>query len=1109
MIQFIAGRSGSGKTEEIYRRIQAEQQPEKVILLVPDQSSFQNERKILNRLGAKDAAKIRVFGLKRLYEHLEEQYRFSSGKRIDDGAKAVLMSLAAASVSDRLKLYGGRAKKADFAALMLETVNEYKSCAISPEQLTETAAKIEDDHFRQKLTESAAVYAAYDALLYQAYADPEDDMERLYQILCRHPFFFGTRVYIDSFNSFSEREYKVIREILRQAEYIGIAVGCDGLAVKEGRESIFREPYIVMKKLTAFAHDNSIEVLPTVHLTEQHRFLSPSLKAVEESLFRFDGDAYDEEDGAVKLYETDSEYDEVQQAAREICLLVRQEDYAYRDITVICREPDRYRHIMEAEFPKYDIPFFLSDKKPLEANSLIRLILSAFEIVHTSFATEAVFTYLKTELANLTPSEIFRLENYVYLWDIRGKRWTKPFTMNPDGNVTTAVNAEVLSEIESLRQKAVKPLTDFAAKLKQAENGADISRAVYELLEQAEVRQSVRTLAAYFREQKNIRAKETEARIWDITMEILDKMYRILEHTRVDSRRYAELLQLMIRNTPLLDIPQTLDQVTVGKAGSIIAEQPRAVLILGAMEGIFPAAITASGLFSDSERSELIRMDLPLNHAVYDRTLLEKYNVYIALTSASERLFVSCHTDSAKGETMKPSVIFEEIQAILPKVPIRRKAMLTDEELYFTQKQSFEVCALSWNRNTPQSNALKAYFTDSPQFAAECRAVRQAVEDAPYVIRDKQTAKSLFHEKKHLSPSQAEAYYQCPFAYFCKYGLNLYPRKRAVMDAGMYGSVVHYILESVLREESWEQLRQYDVPKLSELAGKYVRQYISDLGGTEERLERFMAQFAIIERNVVLVLKRLIDEFAVSRFVPQDMELKIGGKDGDIPGYELHLPDGEVIAFTGKVDRIDTYVQGNEKYIRIVDYKTGARTFRLSDVCYGLNMQMLLYLSAISRNGVERYSENGHYTLLPAGILYMPSTPKSSVKSFCSDNEKQKSLEEQQKNFKMSGLLLNDDSVLSAMEEGKKGIYIPVKSLVSLEEYGKIFSYIDKKLVNMMQALFDGKVERKPIKAAADACEYCDYRTVCGYEDGRDSQKIRTFPAEEALQKMEEEMQHG
>ena len=1116
MIQFFCGRNGCGKTFAVYQKIRSERDLKNVILIVPDQSTFLNEKKILNEFGAAAASDIRVFGLERLYEYLSELYNEKHKQRIDDGAKTVLMSLAAEEVSDKLELYAKKALKADFAELMLSAVNEYQLCAISPKTLSETAEKIQDEHLKQKVKESAMIYAAYDALVNQAYSDPNDDLTRLYEILCIHDFFKNKRVYIDSFSSFSNQEMKVIEKIIEQADYVGITVGFSHLD-KNIENTVFKEPFITMKKISAFANDNHIEILPEIILHEQKRFANDSLKSLEQSFFDSDSKEFHCNDNAVQLYEAENEYDEIQHTAANICRLVRENNYSYSDINVICRNADIYRHVIESEFPKYNIPFFMSEKKSLENHSLITFILSAFDVIHSSFATENILTFLKTDFADISPEDVCILENYVYLWDIRGKRWKTPFTMNPNGNSdkNDEETLQTLAYIEELRQKAVTPLIYFAANLKNAENGGDISSAVYQLLQSVHAEEKLNDMVKWFHEQGDIKSQETEVRIWNITMDILDKMYNIFQNKFIDTKRYAELLELIIRKSPVSDIPETLDQVTVGVAGNLISESPKAVFIIGAADGVFPANPTPTGLFNDSERNELLSLELPLHYGIYDKSMLEKYTVYSSISLPSQKLFASYHTENSKGEKFTPSVIFKEIQSILPDISITNKSMLSPEDIYFTENQSFEECAAQWNLNTSESNTLKNFFQNSDKFKHICNAIDKAVKDAPYKITDRKNAKLLFGEHIRLSASQAETYYSCPFEYFCQYGLNVYPRKRAVMDPSMYGSVVHYVLENLLKEEKFENIKTFDNNQLSDVVKKHIENYIRSIGGSEERLERFMIQFRIMERNLVILLKRLIDEFNVCEFVPESFELKIGGKNQDIPAYTLKLPTGEKISVTGKIDRVDTYVKDNEKYIRIIDYKTGKKTFKLSEVYYGLNMQMLLYLSAINKNGSAVYSEN-KYQLAPAGILYMPSTPQSTAKELNSEKQKADNSAEQLKNFKMSGLLIKDETILAAMEKNIQGLYIPTtknldtcKNLVTLSEYGKIFSYIDKKFISMAESLFDGNIERNPVKKSSlDACEYCDYKTVCGFEKGKKSNRFKDMPNDEILQKIKEDLEN-
>lgn len=1106
LLTIITGRSGTGKTEKIHQKICQNACKGNVILIVPEQSSFQNEKRILDSLGAKTAAKVQVFSFKRLFEIVLEKYGGQTKKRIDDGVKAVLMSLAIEQASDKLVLYERRSRRSDLAELMLTAVHEYKMCDISPDEVMEMSKKIKNKKLSEKLSESAIIYSAYNAILGDTYADPSDDISRLYDILCENSFFDGCDVYIDGFSGFSAQEQKIIDCIIRQAENITAAVGCDIESFSD-ISTIFREPDITYGKLIKMAENNGIDT-EIINLDVQQRFKAESLADIEESIFRFDGDCYQIDDNAVKLYEAQDEYDEIRQAARDILMLVRNEKYSYNDIVIICRNIEDYSTIIRSEFPKAKIPYFLSAPEALETKPLVRLVLSVFEVIHSSYSTESILTLIKTNLTPIDNYDVYELENYVYMWGIKGKRWKSEFTMNPDGN-TADIDREKLDKLEEMRKMIILPLEKFGNILKSEKDGGKITEALYELLCDFHIDIKVRNLAEDFDKSGDIRSMEEEADIWDIMMKILDKMYTVLINKQIGSKRYFELLKLMLSKNTISDIPQTIDSVTVGVAGNIRSENPKAVFIIGAVENVFPQVPFPVGIFSDSERSELINNDMPLYETVDGMICKEKYNIYLALSSARENLFISWYKNKISGENTEPSIIYREISKIFGKISVRNFESLSDEEIFFTDDCAFEYCSEIWNENDRRSDTLKAYFENDIKYSENISAIKRAASDEPYKIKDKANTKKLFGKVLHLSASKLEDYNNCPFYYFCRHGLKIFPRKKADIDSGIYGSAAHHILEKIFKTEGLDLLNNASDEEIENIVRKHLDTFIESIGGSEERTERFSASCETIVKNIIKVIKRLIEEFKNSEFIPVDFELNIGGKKADIPEYKLDLPNGEKVIISGQIDRVDVYKKDDEKYIRIVDYKTGEKSFSLFQVLYGLNMQMLIYLSAIGKNE-DYYSENGQYKIIPAGVLYMPSTPAHSKGDIYDIEGFEKAMEKQQKSMKMNGLIISDPNILSAMEKGLGGVFIPAKrnkdnslrvseNLISAADFGKLFDYIDKKIISMAQSLLDGKIEACPTKYKYSACKYCDYKSACGFEEGKPVKRVIPVKFNDAL----------
>lgn len=1140
MAYFILGRSGSGKSELLHRYIKEMPEGKNAVLIVPEQSSFQNEKKLLDNIGAKKAKFTEVLSFKRLCDHIFDQYKGITEQRIDDGIKAVLMSMAienAPAEGGVLELYKSSGKRnlkrtMDLVEPMLVAVNEYKMCLITPEQLSETAKTVENKVLAAKLRDSARIYAAYNALLENSYADPDDDLTKLYDILGENNYFQGMYVFIDSFSGFSAQEFRIIERIFSQAEEVYISLCCDRETLNN-ENSIFAEPDMTYRTLLRLAQKTGQKCNIIEPETEGIRFQTDALKAIEKGIFhgyrisRNDPGkkrVTSENDGSVELYEASDLYDEVSYTAEKIYTLVHEHGYKYSDIEIIARSFDSYKSVIASEFPKYHIPYFLSNPECLENKALIRLMLSAFDVIHSGFDTEAVLRIAKTGLTPLEEEEVFELENYVYVWNIRGKRWKSEFTMSPGGERSdkrAEEEAKETAEIEDVRKRLILPMMDFETEIKNASMGSQISFALYRLMENFSCREKFRSFIRHLQEDVSEVFVEREASVWDSAMAILDKMYHVLGNKKVDSRAYLDLLKIYIRKSPISDIPRTINSVTAGMAGNIRSANPKAVFVLGAVEGIFPAQPGAVGIFTDSERRFLREEQpedkiLPLYEGIYGASLKEKMHVYSALTAPSEKLYVSWYTQSLSGASCEPSVIKSEILSVIPDIEIRHRKNVdfnapSDPEVFFTQRQSFDICTELWNVENSCSATLKDHYFRSEKYRDRAYATARAADKEPFRLKDGKGIKKLYGDELKVSSTKLDQYAACKFAYFCKFGLEAQPLRRAAMDGGLYGTAMHYIFERILSSNAIDEFVGFDDKTLKEEIKKYLDEYIDSLGDKEERSSRFNAICGKIRKNAFMVLSRMRGQFRNDAFRPIDFELRIGAKnESGIPPYELALPTGEKILVNGFVDRVDTAEINGDQYIRIIDYKTGSDKFELGNIANGIKVQMLLYLSAILKKGTKKYADGK--VLLPAGVLYVPSTAKAKSAQSGSENDVKASEKDQNDNFRMRGLLIDDKEVLEKMEPGLGGEYLPASakkkppydftaasSVVSAKDFESIFRYIDICLKQMGAEVYAGNIEVLP---KDDACKYCEYGSICRFENGGKMQKSVKYNSKEAIEKI-------
>lgn len=1085
VLRFVMGRAGSGKTEYVRGRLKelAGSGARGLYLIVPEQSSFENERAMLRLLGAKDAGRVAVTSFSRLAEEVFRRYGGGAGRRLDDGGRGIFMSLALEQVKDRLDFYRRNAESEDLVGLMLGVSAEFKMCALSPEQIAETAGRMPQGTLKRKMTELSLILSAYDALVSQSYIDPQDDLTRLREKLLSHRFFGGCTVMVDSFQSFTVQEYNIMERILVQADDVTVTLCTDALDDPEHGMGLFSLVRRTGKNLIRLAKRNGVKAASPVVLESGRRFRDPALAALEAGAYRPSRAAWDGDCSAVGIYEAKNAYDEAAFVSATIRNLVMEEGFRYRDFAVISRNPEKYRGILDGALERRDIPYFMDDPQPVDAEPLMRLVLSAFRAVRFGFRSDDVFQYLKTGLAGLSTEQTALLENYVFVWNLSGKKWREEWKENPRGfsEEFTPADRETLKKINALRRSAVGPLFRLEKNTEQAD-GERMAAAVYGLLRDAGAAESLKELAARLSSGGEPALAERELRLWDLLMGILDQTALVLGDRPVSRARYADLLHLVIRSGRIASIPQGLDEVTVGAANRIRTVEPKVVFLIGASQGEFPLAPGGNCVLSDGERRELIGMGLPLNDTMEGVAVQERFLAYSALSAASERLFVTYPDSDAEGRGVPPSTIPREVCSVLKKVRVLNEALLSPVYFANAAAPAFELAARMWNSGEGLSASLKEVFKERGE-KERLAAVERAAVKRPARFSDPARARALFGDEMRVSATQIEKYHLCRFQYFCRYGLGVKERRAAELDALEYGSLMHYLLERLFREVGSERIVSAKPAELRKTIVGFLNSYAqAKLGGLKNRTPRFSYLVSRLADAAMAVASHIAEELEQSDFDPADFELGIGE---DIPPLVIPLPDGGSVRIDGKVDRVDLMDRDGVRYLRVVDYKTGHRDFRLSDIVYGMNMQMLVYLAALCENGGERYGE-----VRPAGVLYMPANrPSVLLPRGASDGQREG---ETAKQLRMDGLVLNDPGVIRGMEKKAEGKYLPValkngapsgkEHIVSAAELEITLRYIRSLISSMAGTLRRGDVSALPLSGRYDACEWCPYRAVCGHE---------------------------
>lgn len=1077
MLRLILGRTGTGKTRRlISEAIEAAQRGGNVLVVVPEQFSFETEQQVHARIGDRPLS-IEVVSFSRLAEEIFRSCGGLAGRRLDAVSRTLILRLASQEMKDTLTVYGGMGASPAFLSSMLSLVEELKREGVYAEDLTAAAVRIGDDQLKAKLADIAGIYAAYQSILERSFTDPSDDILRAAKKAEERRWFAGRSLFIDGFSYFGAPERRLISAMLEQSEGVCVSLTCDGLALRDA--DLFSDQKETAARLVSAARACGCGVAPPVVLEENFRLSSGALRYVEE-LVSDGGEPPVPEDGSpIRLCVAADKYEEARLAAAGISGLVRREGLRFRDCAVVCRDLDAYRAAIDTAFEKYGLPVFMDRKESVAQKPIVSAVLSALAACRSGSRAEAILRLARSPALGLAPEEAGALENYCYVWSVEGDGWLRPFRNDPEGltDRDPAAYAAELARLEAARTLVVAPLEKLRGAL-QSSSGREFSAALYAYVTDTKMLQNLR---AYCERTGDARALSDNSRLWEQIVDILDLFCDVLPDARGSLAEMSGLFSLCLSAAELGQVPNTRDQIVAGSADRVRLSSPRAVFVLGLNEGEFPLVPEGGGMLTDRERRALIDSGVAVGEPGVRRVLAERYCLYMALCASGGRLYLSCHSADLKGEAAQPSRLFSRLWDSFP------GSRVLAEELppaFFAAGAEADKAEFARLRaaDRPERVSFAAFLRERGE-GDFVDGVEAAARDLPAGGISPQTARRLAGARVSLSPTQIESYYRCPYAYFAERMLRLRPRRRVEYSPLQSGTAVHYVLEQMMRRYASTGLPNRTLGELEAelraLLEEYIRERVPDVERLSGKFRYQIGRQASVLAQVVVYIFR---DLAQSGFAAADVEVPVGA-GGVIRSAALRTDDGTPIALSGKIDRVDVWKGPRDSYARVIDYKSGAKDFRLEEVFHGLNMQMLIYLFCLCD---DRDSPLGPQK--PAGILYMPG--RIEPKEFPAGADVASLGDYLGKALRMKGLILDDEGVLAAMEKDMDGRFIPVYdengkrkgagSLITAEKLDELRDTVYGNIRAMAEAVLSGEVSPMPARGRSfNPCDACDYGALC------------------------------
>lgn len=1098
MIELIFGTYGSGKTREIFSRIERDfKENKKSFLIIPDQEAVQFERLSLELLDVRAQLSLEILGFSRLYNRVCREYGGLSYSYVTKPMRSLLMWKTLRELEPLLVEFNSHASDSSMTDLMLSTINEFKASGVTPAHLELASKKLpEESALKKRLYDLALIYACFDNFVCEKYSDSADDLSKLADILEKRDFFKGANVYIDSFTSFTSVQHRIIESIFKQADNVAITLPlCSPDDNRISTESITRALKIIRR--SAERYGGAAEIT----LEENRRASSEAIAYLTKNLWQLDTTSSENTpaaDGSIVCEICSNPYSECEAVAAHIRKLLREGARA-RDIAVIMRDPKKYEGIIDSALANADIPFFLAKKTDLCSMPAIKLILSALRIKRYNWQTSDVLSHLKTGLCDIDAHDAYLFEEYVNTWSIRGARfYENDWNMNPDGFVPEMSERakEILESANRARATVCEPLLRLFLLLDAADTIADKCRAIYSYICDISLEDKLSALSLKAAERGDVKQARELSRLYSIILNTLAELGETIGDEEADDEELSLILRTIFDKTEIGSIPTSIDEVTIGSAAMLRASGQRYVMVVGLCENEFPAAVDDTGIFSSSDRRELSELGVELSSDIDTRSSEELMYVERAFSIPSEKLFLFTHRSEIGGGERFPSLAFNRVKKLFPSLEVHE--CRSDDIEYLAGAPRNAASVLRTIEDARVRESLRLALEDFvPNIVDASR--REASESECSI--SKENAERVLGSTLHLSPSSFEKYVKCPFSYYCSSVLRLRESKIADFRANDMGTFVHYVLEHLIKScipsDDFESFPDDEtVIKMTyDVVERYVKSVCPAYLLDDPKIQHTYRRLRSLS---ILLVKNVIEEFSASEFRPAFFELRADGVESNPAPLFFGLEDGTAVSFSGMVDRVDIYSKEGEVYLRVVDYKTGTKQFSLSDVDRGVNLQMLLYLFTLCRNRSKEFKRSigieGDRDAIPAGVMYLSSNISLiEVDDYLDVDEVMRRASE---GVERTGIILNEQDILYAMnreldasflagiKKSKDGA-LKGDALASAETFADIYERLEKVIVKFASALHAGIADARPLKHGKSIpCTYCEARPVCRKMNG-------------------------
>ena len=1138
-LRFYFGPSGSGKSHRIYEEImqRAAQEPGRnFLIIVPDQFTMQTQKDLVMRSDRGGILNIDVLSFGRLSHRILEEVGTKEMPVLDDTGKSLVLQKIAADLKEQLPAMGSLLHKQGYIHEVKSAISEFMQYGISTQDMDKLIASAEKrGALAMKLRDLKTLYRGFQDYIRDHFITTEETLDVLRRSLVKSKILQGSVVVFDGFTGFTPIQNRLIQELMRVCEetIVTVTIGAkEDPYQMDGEQKLFHLSKKTVADLVKLAAEAEVTRGEDVFVKGgPNRFTeAPALCYLEQNLFRYQYEPYMEKQREIRLFEALSPREEVHQTALYIRKLIREEGLTYRDIAVVIGDLEGYASYVETEFGQLEIPCFLDRTRGIVLNPMIEYIKSALQLYIKDFSYDTVFHFLRSGMADISREEIDELENYVIRTGARGYRtYSRLFTRRTEemqkgsGQEDTERAEETLERLNRIRQQFADTV-EILHMAPRAKAGEYVDH-LYDFLEQNQVQQKILNYQQQFEQEGDLAKAREYAQIYRLVMDLLDQVYELLGEEEISLQEFADILEAGFGEITVGTIPQNVDRIVVGDMERTRLKQVKVLFFLGVNDGNIPKNASKGGIISDMDREFLIESGTEMAPSPRQQMYIQRLYLYLNMTKPSERLYLSYAKVNSDGRGIRPSYLIDTVRKLFPQLAVEYPQNRSRIEQIEGRQEGARYLAeelREYADGTLREEERQDFYLMYRAYEADpegrdrltAAAFRRYKESGLSRI----VARALYGRQLENSVSRLETYAACACRHFLQYGLSLQEREEFGFEVSDMGNVYHAVLENFagkLAESSrtwWDFDENFATQAIKEAVEGYAATYGETVLYSSARNEYAITRMSRILTRTVLTLQQHLKQ---GSFQPDDYELSFRFAE-NLDSIHVDLSEEEKMHLQGRIDRIDVSEDAEHVYVKVIDYKSGNKKFDLAALYYGLQLQLVVYMNAAMELESRKHPDK---EIVPAALLYY-HIDDPTIETPVELTQEQIN-EEILAKLRMNGVVNSDPAVVERLdrflqdkskvipvEKKKDGSFSARSGVLSREEMQLVSSYVDTKIRKIGREILDGKIAANPYeKGNEEACTYCAYKKVCGFDGsipGYEKRQLEDLDKQTLMQRMQE-----